>query len=233
MSEQIFTLIAQLRTEVGAIGKNQKNQAQNYKFRGIDDIYNAMSKGLEKTGVFCTPEVVKYMRGERDRVKKGELVGIWVNVEITMKYTFYAPDGSNVAVVTVGEAMDTGDKATNKAMAAAHKYALIQLFCLPTEDQIDTENQSPEPGPSPKAKPSKPDLEANKPPGDARKELGDLIMEFAQDDTTKAKALCEKITGFPSPKGLAPVAAGPILSKILEQAKGGVDIWEYYMKKGE
>ena len=50
-----------------------------------------------------------------------------------MAYTFYAPDGSNVRAVVVGEAMDSGDKSSNKAMSAALKYALLQIFRVPTE----------------------------------------------------------------------------------------------------
>ncbi len=59
-----------------------------------------------------------------------------------VQFTFYAPDGSSVEVVTVGEAMDAGDKSSNKAMSAALKYALLQVFCIPTEEPIDTENET-------------------------------------------------------------------------------------------
>lgn len=33
--------------------------------------------------------------------------------------------------------MDSGDKATNKAMAIAFKYACFQVFCIPTEEMKD------------------------------------------------------------------------------------------------
>lgn len=33
--------------------------------------------------------------------------------------------------------MDSGDKATNKAMAIAFKYACFQIFCIPTEEMKD------------------------------------------------------------------------------------------------
>ena len=42
-------------------------------------------------------------------------------------------DGSKHTVKTYGEAMDSGDKATNKAMSAAYKYAAFQAFAIPTE----------------------------------------------------------------------------------------------------
>ena len=43
-------------------------------------------------------------------------------------------DGSKVTIKTFGEAMDSGDKATNKAMSVAYKYAAFQAFCIPTEE---------------------------------------------------------------------------------------------------
>ena len=42
-------------------------------------------------------------------------------------------------VTTYGEAMDSGDKATNKAMSAAYKYAAMQAFCIPTEGDNDAD----------------------------------------------------------------------------------------------
>jgi hypothetical protein len=64
-----------------------------------------------------------------------------------MKFTAYAEDGSSVESVTIGEAMDSGDKSMNKAMSTAYKYALMQIFCIPTEEDKDTENQTHEVAP--------------------------------------------------------------------------------------
>ncbi|MNY54686.1 hypothetical protein D3C86_1905820 [compost metagenome] len=38
--------------------------------------------------------------------------------------------------------MDSGDKATNKAMSAAYKYAAFQAFCIPTEGDNDADGQT-------------------------------------------------------------------------------------------
>ena len=56
-----------------------------------------------------------------------------------------ACDGSKHTVKTYGEAMDSGDKATNKAMSAAYKYAAFQTFCIPTEGDNDADAQTHEP----------------------------------------------------------------------------------------
>jgi hypothetical protein len=39
----------------------------------------------------------------------------------------------------IGEAMDSGDKSSNKAMSAAYKYAAFQAFCIPTEGDNDAD----------------------------------------------------------------------------------------------
>lgn len=58
---------------------------------------------------------------------------------MTVTYNFTAADGSSVASKVVGEAFDFGDKATNKAMSAAHKYLLLQTFLIPTHDIADAD----------------------------------------------------------------------------------------------
>jgi hypothetical protein len=58
---------------------------------------------------------------------------------LTIKFTFYTTDGSSVSAVGIGHALDTSDKATNKAQSSALKYALMQTFLIPTEEDKDVE----------------------------------------------------------------------------------------------
>jgi hypothetical protein len=62
-----------------------------------------------------------------------------------MQFHFYCIDGSNVSTTVIGEAMDSGDKATNKAMSIALKYALLQALLIPTEDEKDPDLKTLEP----------------------------------------------------------------------------------------
>jgi hypothetical protein len=111
---------------------------QNYKFRGIDDMYNALNEHLATEGVFITSKVIDVKREERQSQKGGTLL----YSILTMEFEFFAEDGSSVKSTTIGEAMDSGDKSMNKAMSTAYKYALMQIFCIPTEDEKDTEYQT-------------------------------------------------------------------------------------------
>lgn len=125
--------------DMGAIGKNKTNIQQNFKFRGIDDVMNHLKPLLAKYKVFVVPQVLSYEREERKTSKGNNLLYSVCNI----KYTFYAEDGSNVEAVVTGEGMDSGDKATNKAMAIAFKYALFQVFCIPTEEMKDPDVNTP------------------------------------------------------------------------------------------
>lgn len=137
MSE-IFKKIPEVMAEIGAIGKTRNNPQQGYKFRGIDEVYNAVNAALSKHGIFCAPTVLSMSREERQTKTGGTLLYTILNI----KYTFYASDGSFFDCVTVGEAMDSGDKSCNKAMSAAQKYAFFQVFSIPTEEHKDTELES-------------------------------------------------------------------------------------------
>ncbi len=129
----IYQAISNIMQEVPAISKDKENKQQGFKYRGIDDVMNAFQPLLAKHKVFIVPQVIEQKREER--ITKN---GVQLLYSIcTVKYTFYAEDGSFVEAITVGEGMDSGDKATNKAMAIAMKYALFQVFCIPTQDDPD------------------------------------------------------------------------------------------------
>ena len=145
MAEQIYGLIAQAMKRVGAIGKDSVNEQQKYKFRGIDAVYNALNPVMGELGLFICPEILDHRREERKSVKEygGKTQETVLKYSIlTIKYTVYAPDGSNVSCVVVGEGMDSGDKASNKAMSVAMKYAMFQLLMIPTEEMVDPDKES-------------------------------------------------------------------------------------------
>lgn len=137
----IFKQIPKIIEEIGAIEKTRRGENLNYKFRGIDDIYFSLQPLLAKHKVFYAPNLISKEREERT-TKNGGLLTVTV---LHMEYTFYAEDGSNFKVSTIGEAMDTSDKSANKAMSAALKYAILELFCIPTEEEKDTEYRNHEP----------------------------------------------------------------------------------------
>ena len=135
---QIFKLIGKAMGEIGAVGKDSVNKQQGFKYRGIDAVYNALNPVMSKYGLFIVPEILEQTREERETKNGTNLIYSILKI----KFTMYAPDGSNVSAVVIGEGMDSGDKATNKAMSIAMKYAAFQMFMIPTEDVVDPDAES-------------------------------------------------------------------------------------------
>lgn len=137
----IYGAIAGVIADVGAVGKDKVNKQQGFKFRSVDDVYNALHPALAKNKVFIVPEILEQTREVVGETRNGAKMTL---VICTIKFTFFAEDGSYIESVIIGEALDTGDKATNKAMAIAYKYACFQVFCIPTEEMTDPDAESPE-----------------------------------------------------------------------------------------
>ena len=110
----IHQSLTAILSEVDAIGKNRKNTQKNFMFRGIDDVYNTIHPILAKHGVFTVPTVISERSKNVNQNRRESIYRI-----LTVRYTFYAADGSCVEAVVIGEGMDSGDKAANKAMAVA------------------------------------------------------------------------------------------------------------------
>lgn len=135
---KIFQQIPKVMAEMDAVAKNSKNTTQNFTFRGIDAIYNELHARLAKHAVFTAPEVIEFSREER-QTKSG---GVMTYTIAKIRFRFYADDGSSFETVMIGEGSDSGDKSANKAMAIAHKYAFLQVFAIPTEDDKDPDGVS-------------------------------------------------------------------------------------------
>lgn len=147
MSALIYKKISQVMSEIGAVKKDQKNTAQGFKFRGIDSFVNALYPALTKHGVFMAPRCVSESHELKDVTRGTGKAGVDKHVAIQMEYTFWAEDGSSVVIGPIpAEGLDSGDKATNKALSAALKYALIQTFSIPTLDMEEADLTSPEIG---------------------------------------------------------------------------------------
>lgn len=136
----IYAAMIKIMAECGVVGKMRKNPQQGYQFRGIDDVVAHLNQVMASHGVFPVPYVVTAER-ELMPTKAG---GSMVSVRLLVDHIFTAVDGSRVTTRTLGEAMDSGDKASNKAQSTALKYSLTEVFMIPTyEADRDTEEASP------------------------------------------------------------------------------------------
>ena len=131
--KKVYSAISAVAKEMATTGisKDRRNQQQGFNFRGIDQVYNALAPALVNHGLLILPRITERSVTERTTQKGVVLFYVVVKAEFDFVST---EDGSIHTVTTYGEAMDSGDKATNKAMSIAYKYAAFQAFCIPTEE---------------------------------------------------------------------------------------------------
>jgi hypothetical protein len=132
--------MAAIINEIGAIEKDKRNKQQGFQYRGIDDVYAALHPLLAKNNVVILPSVKDLQRSERQTKSGASMMMTTVIVE----YRFMADDGTSVSCTMAGEGMDMADKSTAKAMAVAQKYAVLQTFCVPVQELVDGDSETPE-----------------------------------------------------------------------------------------
>ena len=137
VGKTVYQCINEVQGSLAAtgIGKASQNTHQHYNFRGIDDVYKAIAPLLARSGLVIVPKVLSREESQRMTSNNKVMIAVVVMVE----YTFVGEDGSEVKSIMAGEATDTADKATNKAMSAAYKYLCLQTFCIPTEGDNDAD----------------------------------------------------------------------------------------------
>lgn len=186
----IYESIAAIQADIDFIGKNRQTETgQKFKYRGVDQVLNTLHPLFAKYKVFAVPEVLEVLNREWKTTQKG---GIVVYQTVKVKYTFYAEDGSNVFAVVIGEAMDSGDKASNKCMSVAYKYACFQILSIPTEETTADPDENAE------------GFQASGDPAGARKEVvppinGQTLYDFGCRDVEATMAWIEKRAGKPIP----------------------------------
>lgn len=132
MSTAIYGALGAVMKQVGAVKKGDRNKSQGYVFRGIDAVVNAVYPAFVEHGVVVFPNVRDFQYGTVEVGKDRTVMG---HARVVVEYTFTSTeDGSAVTASAAGEAFDSGDKATPKAMSVALRTALLQSLMLPTDE---------------------------------------------------------------------------------------------------
>lgn len=129
----VVEALAKVMGDVQAVGKGDRADLGNgrgYSFRGVDAVVNAVGPSLREHGVIVLPRVLDKQYREYATRNGGQMHEAIIEVE----YTFVGPDASKLVCSAVGEASDSGDKATPKAMSVAYRTALLQALCIPTDE---------------------------------------------------------------------------------------------------
>lgn len=188
------------------ITKSMRNtQGAGYNFRGIDQVYNALSPLLAEHGLCILPRLMSSHQTERLSSAGKPLIYSYVMMEFDL---VSSEDGSKHTICTGGEAFDSGDKSMPKAMSAAYKYAAFQSFAIPTEGDNDADAHTHEPAPS--------EIKLNE---KQVSELAALISE-TESDITGLLAFISKGAGYEvSALKDAPIAAYAPVKKRLNEKK--------------
>lgn len=122
---------------VAAVVHDDQNTEYKYSFASAETIYKACRAGMAEVGLAVIPFMGSYL--EVPILKKdnsGERRGAYLQVN----FDYCLIDGETgytVVIPWVGEVMEYGDKAFNKASTNATKYMLRTLFLLPTDKDED------------------------------------------------------------------------------------------------
>lgn len=127
----IYAAMSAVMEDVGSVAKTDRNTSQGFQFRGVDAVVNACSPALRKHGVVVLPNVLENTYGTVTTGKNNTAMG---HAQVKVEYRFYGPAGDHISAVVMGEAFDSGDKATAKAMSVAFRTALLQSLSLPTDE---------------------------------------------------------------------------------------------------
>lgn len=129
----IVQALSRVMRDTRAVAKDsQANMGRggSFNFRGVDAVVNAVAPTLRAHGVVVMPRVLNVERATVPRSGGGAMLSVYVTTE----FTFHGPAGDSISCVVLGEAADTGDKATSKAQSVALRVALLQALMLPTDD---------------------------------------------------------------------------------------------------
>lgn len=212
---KVYQCINAVQQQLSATGisKDHRNQQQGYNFRGIDDVYNVLSPLLASAGLCILPRMLVRTCEERQSAKGGTLFFVTVEAEFDF---VCAEDGSKHTVKTFGEAMDSGDKATNKAMSAAYKYAAFQAFAIPTEGDNDADAHTHQV--EPRQRPQKVTTVSEKQAADIQ-----ALIEEVGADKVEFLAWVAKVSGLPV-KSVNDIPAADVdpITKALERKRNTV-----------
>lgn len=157
----IYEKMSLITAEIGVVEKNLKvqvNKNSSYKAVSERDVLDAVKPIETKYRVYSYP-MYRHIIDHDTLVKESEYNGqvtrtntLFMRVETIYRFVNLDNPDEYIETTVYGDGMDTGDKATGKAMTYADKYALMKAYKLSTGDDPDKE-ASPENGYEKKAEP--------------------------------------------------------------------------------
>ncbi len=146
----IYQKLLKITSEIGIIEKDlniKTGKSSGYKAVGERNVLDAVKPLEVKYGVYsyaCNRKVID--SGELISTKKDYETGevkesrqMYLRIEVTYRFVNVDNPAECIEITSYGDGIDSGDKATGKAMTYADKYALLKAYKISTGDDPDQE----------------------------------------------------------------------------------------------
>lgn len=123
-SKQIIAKMVRAMGKIGGLPKSGVNPVHRYTYIEAKEVFEAVRKACVSENLVIVPSVISE---DRTRTTSRGTPITTVNIEITV---VDADSGETISMAWCGEAMDSEDKGTQKALTSAMKYGLMKLFLI-------------------------------------------------------------------------------------------------------
>ena len=146
----IFEKMSLITDEMAVVEKGLKVEvSKNRSYNAVSerDILDNVKPLEKKYRVYSYPADRKVIDSSilSKKTEYGESTSLYMRLEITYRFVNIDNPSEYIDVKTYGDGIDTGDKATGKAMTYGDKYALMKAYKISTGDDPD-KDASPEAG---------------------------------------------------------------------------------------
>lgn len=125
---------ARVMADVQSITKADRRDdvGGRYNFRGVDRVVNAVGPALRRHGVLVLPTEIVSIDYREARTAKGNAMQ---DCTVRVRWTVVGPAGDALPPLeSAGQATDTQDKATSKAISVAQRVLFLASLQIPTQD---------------------------------------------------------------------------------------------------
>lgn len=146
----LFEKMSAITNELGVVAKNlnvDMGNGKTYKAVQEKDVLDAVKPMEAKYRVYSYPKERKIIDSgilERE-TKYGTSKSLYLRIDTTYEFVNIDKPEEKMTITSYGDGIDTGDKATGKAMTYSDKYSLLKAYKIATGDDPDKDG-SPESG---------------------------------------------------------------------------------------
>jgi hypothetical protein len=139
-----------ITNELGVVAKNlnvDMGKGKSYKAVQEKDVLDAVKPIEEKYRVYSYPKERKIIENGilEKETQYGVSKNMYLRIETTYEFVNIDKPDESITMTSYADGIDSGDKATGKAMTYSDKYSLLKAYKIATGDDSDKE-ASPEKG---------------------------------------------------------------------------------------